>query len=132
MPLVLRDRVAAGLYADAIGGEELGVEALQMLAYAAAQAIETLPFRERASTPTLYPVAETAAPAATTEPAASTASGRRPRRGRGGAEPAAAEEPPRRPGDVRAGPAGSPGNSETARLGSAAERARGSRRGGGG
>lgn len=53
VPLVLRDRVAAGLYADRLDGEELGVEALQILAHAAAQAIETLPFRERAATATL-------------------------------------------------------------------------------
>jgi hypothetical protein len=53
VPLVLRDRVAAALYADRMEGNELAVEALQILAYVAAQAIETLPFRERASTPTL-------------------------------------------------------------------------------
>ncbi len=53
VPVVLRDRVAAGLYADRLDGGELAVEALQILAHAAAQAIETLPFRERASTPTL-------------------------------------------------------------------------------
>jgi hypothetical protein len=53
VPIVLRDRVAAGLYADRLDGADLGVEALQILAHAAAQAIETLPFRERSSTPTL-------------------------------------------------------------------------------
>jgi hypothetical protein len=53
VPVVLRDRVAAGLYADRLDGGELAVEALQILAHAAAQAIETLPFRERSSTPTL-------------------------------------------------------------------------------
>jgi hypothetical protein len=53
VPVVLRDRVAAGLYADRLEGGELAVEALQILAHAAAQAIETLPFRERAATPTL-------------------------------------------------------------------------------
>ncbi|HEY0557224.1 MAG TPA: hypothetical protein VGG20_23415 [Thermoanaerobaculia bacterium] len=53
VPVVLRDRVAAGLYADRLDGGELAVEALQILAHAAAQAIETLPFRERAATPTL-------------------------------------------------------------------------------
>src|SRR5262245_24935893 len=53
VPLVLRDRVAAGLYADRLNGGELGLEALQILAHAAAQAIETLPFRERAATATL-------------------------------------------------------------------------------
>lgn len=53
VPLVLRDRVAAALYADRAGEGELAAEALQILAYVAAQAIETLPFRERASTPTL-------------------------------------------------------------------------------
>jgi hypothetical protein len=53
VPIVLRDRVAAGLYADRLGDGELAVEALQVLAHAAAQAIETLPFRERSATPTL-------------------------------------------------------------------------------
>jgi hypothetical protein len=53
VPIVLRDRVAAGLYADRLEGGELGIEALQILAHTAAQAIETLPFRERSSTPTL-------------------------------------------------------------------------------
>jgi hypothetical protein len=53
VPIVLRDRVAAGLYADRLDDGELGIEALQVLAHAAAQAIETLPFRERSSTPTL-------------------------------------------------------------------------------
>ncbi len=53
VPLVLRDHVAAALYADRLDGDELGVEALQILAHAAAQAIETLPFRERAATATL-------------------------------------------------------------------------------
>ncbi len=53
VPILLRDRVAAGLYADRLDGAELGVEALQVLAHVAAQAIETLPFRERASTATL-------------------------------------------------------------------------------
>lgn len=56
VPLVLRDRLAAGLYADVVDleGGELQVEALQSLAYAAAQAIELLPMRERASTATLH------------------------------------------------------------------------------
>lgn len=58
VPLVLRDRVAAALYADRLNGDELGVEALQVLSHAAAQAIETLPFRERAATPTLSIVDE--------------------------------------------------------------------------
>jgi hypothetical protein len=53
VPIVLRDRVAAGLYADHLDGGEIGIEALQVLAHAAAQAIETLPFRERSATPTL-------------------------------------------------------------------------------
>jgi hypothetical protein len=53
VPLVLRDRVAAALYADRLNGSELGLEGLQILSHAAAQAIETLPFRERVATPTL-------------------------------------------------------------------------------
>src|ERR1700681_2765631 len=53
IPLVLRDRVAAGLYADRLGEAGLDLEALQILAHTAALGIETLPFRERAATPTL-------------------------------------------------------------------------------
>ena len=53
VPLVLRDRLAAAVYADRLEDAELAPEALQVLAYVASQAIETLPFRERASTPTL-------------------------------------------------------------------------------
>ncbi|HEV2845787.1 MAG TPA: hypothetical protein VG477_13125 [Thermoanaerobaculia bacterium] len=53
VPVILRDRVAAGLYADRLADGDLAVEGLQLLAYAAAQAIETLPFRERPFTPTL-------------------------------------------------------------------------------
>jgi hypothetical protein len=53
VPLILRDRVAAALYADRVESDELTIEALQILAYAASQAIESLPFRERAATPTL-------------------------------------------------------------------------------
>ncbi|HEX4496022.1 MAG TPA: hypothetical protein VIE43_10185 [Thermoanaerobaculia bacterium] len=73
VPVVLRDRVAAGLYADRLDGGELTVEALQILAHAAAQAIETLPFRERASTPTLSlegGIDGSGAPAAAPVPAA--------------------------------------------------------------
>jgi hypothetical protein len=62
VPLVLRDRVAAALYADSLGDDPLELEALQVLAYAAAQAIETLPFRERKATPTLHLDGEPAAP----------------------------------------------------------------------
>jgi hypothetical protein len=58
VPVVLRDRVAAALYADRLEEEDLSTEALQILTYAAAQAIETLPFRERATTPTLADVEE--------------------------------------------------------------------------
>ena len=83
IPLVLRDRVAAGLYADRLGDAELQIEALQVLAHVAALGIEILPFRERAVTPTLIladgepaaapvaeaPVAEApAAPAPAPEP----------------------------------------------------------------
>jgi hypothetical protein len=77
VPLVLRDRVAAGLYADRLDGGDLGLEALQILAHAAAQAIETLPFRERAATATLTLADEedgggatAVAPVAEPEPAA--------------------------------------------------------------
>lgn len=73
IPLVLRDRLAAALYADRVGGGELAAEALQVLAYVASQAIETLPFRERASTSTLAldddePTAALPAEAAAPEP----------------------------------------------------------------
>jgi len=54
VPLVLRDRVAAVVYADRLtAGSRFDLEALQLLVYAAAQAIEVLPFRERHATPTL-------------------------------------------------------------------------------
>jgi len=56
VPLVLRDRVAAALYADRLEGDgALGVEALQLLTWATGQAIESQPFRRRAGTPTLVP-----------------------------------------------------------------------------
>jgi hypothetical protein len=67
LPIVLRDRVAAGLYADRLSGLP-AIEALQVLAHLAAQAIELLPFRERAFTPTLAVDSGLAAPVA--EPAA--------------------------------------------------------------
>jgi len=53
VPLVLRDQLAAVLYADTANGG-LNVEALQTLTYVAAQAIELLPLRERSSTATLH------------------------------------------------------------------------------
>lgn len=59
VPLVLRDRVAAALYADRADrtdGTAFTPEALQVLCYTAALAIESLPFRERSSTATLAPV----------------------------------------------------------------------------
>ncbi|HSF39494.1 MAG TPA: hypothetical protein VLT87_06845 [Thermoanaerobaculia bacterium] len=74
IPLVLRDRVAAGVYADRLGDAAFTVEALQILTYAAAQAIESLPFRQRASTPTLTLVGESPAEAPAAEaPAAEPA-----------------------------------------------------------
>ena len=72
VPIVLRDQLAAVLYADSTGGSDasdasegqgnhalnslnpLNIEALQTLTYVAAQAIELLPLRERASTATLH------------------------------------------------------------------------------
>jgi hypothetical protein len=86
IPIVLRDRVVAGFYADRTDGGELQVEALQSLAYAAAQAIELLPLRERAATVTLRlldasaqdgaaapsPVPQAAPPAAPQAPAPPT------------------------------------------------------------
>lgn len=76
VPLVLRDRLAAALYADRVGDSEFAAEALQVLAYVASQAIETLPFRERAATSTLVltgeaaPAAQDGAPVAAPEPPA--------------------------------------------------------------
>lgn len=59
VPLVLRDQVAALLYADrAREDEPLELAALQCLTYAAAFALETLAFRQRATTATLEPVAD--------------------------------------------------------------------------
>lgn len=56
VPLVLRDRVAAALYADRTDGAPFTPEALQVLCYTSALAIESLPFRERSSTATLAAV----------------------------------------------------------------------------
>lgn len=76
VPLVLRDRVAAALYADRTDGASFTPEALQVLCYTAALAIESLPFRERSSTATLAPVPEAEAEAAEAEsPAEEPASG---------------------------------------------------------
>jgi hypothetical protein len=73
LPLVLRDRVAAALYADRLDGAEsdIEVEALQLLTHSAALAIETLAFRERSSTATLADLAAAgaAAPASLPVPA---------------------------------------------------------------
>jgi hypothetical protein len=88
IPLVLRDRVAAGLYADRLGDAELDVEALQILAHIAALGIETLPFRERAETPTLNLAGgESVATATVAAPAESSAV----------ATPVAEEPPPSAP-----------------------------------
>jgi len=79
VPLVLRDQLAAALYADRLDNADLALEGLQTLAYVASLAIESLPFRERAGTATLRlaePGAEPAAeqaPAATSPAAAETA-----------------------------------------------------------
>ncbi|HUP42062.1 MAG TPA: hypothetical protein VM599_02510, partial [Thermoanaerobaculia bacterium] len=72
VPLVLRDRVAAILYADrpeAAG--RLDLAALQVLTYAAALALESLAFRQRTSTATLEAAGGVAAatPAIEAEPA---------------------------------------------------------------
>ena len=96
VPLVLRDRVAAALYADRLGDDALAVEALQILTYAAAQAIESLPFRERASTPTLALEDETPAGQAAAEPAAEAPA-------ESAAAPAAVEEPAQPPAQTETG-----------------------------
>ena len=61
VPLVLRDRVAAALYVDAVDGAPIAAEALQTLVFVAALAIESLAFRDRAATSTLSLVGEPAA-----------------------------------------------------------------------
>ncbi len=54
IPFVLRDRVAAALYADGAPGDGApDLAALQLLTFIAAQAIEVLPFRRRPGTATL-------------------------------------------------------------------------------
>jgi hypothetical protein len=56
VPMVLRDRVAAVVYADRTAGSgALDVDAVQVLTYAASLALETLAFREREQTSTLRP-----------------------------------------------------------------------------
>lgn len=75
VPLVLRDRVAAILYADrAEDSDPLDLPALQVLTYGAALALETLALRQREATSTLFPsepgeaAAPVAAPVAVEEP----------------------------------------------------------------
>ena len=69
IPLVLRDRVAALLYADRReAGESIDLDALQLLTYAAGLALETLALRERSSTATLLPAAEAGAPQLESQP----------------------------------------------------------------
>jgi hypothetical protein len=85
VPLVLRDRTVAALYADQLpeGPERpaaapgqagtLSLPALQSLVYVAALAIESLPFRQREATATLQPAGaagETGQPAAVAAAAA--------------------------------------------------------------
>jgi hypothetical protein len=79
VPLVLRDQLAATLYADRRDGDpEIALEALQTLTYVAAQALETQAFRHRQATPTLRLASEAAAEPAlelwrpVAEPAAAT------------------------------------------------------------
>lgn len=73
VPLVLRDRAAAVLYADRTEEGRLDISVLQVLTYAAALALETLPFRQRESTATLDPVAGAAAAAEMAEQPAEAA-----------------------------------------------------------
>lgn len=54
VPLILRDRVAAVLYLDSAGSGELEIEALQILALAAAQRLELQALATRSYTPTLF------------------------------------------------------------------------------
>jgi hypothetical protein len=65
VPLVLRDRVAAALYADHLRADDgFAPAALQLLTYAAAQALELQVVRQREATPTLYGAGTDMAPAA--------------------------------------------------------------------
>jgi hypothetical protein len=77
VPLVLRDRIAAVLYVDAVATGEFEVEALQLLTHSAAQRLELQALATRTYTPTLF--LEDDAPAnegglALWDPAAATAS----------------------------------------------------------
>ena len=64
VPLVLRDRVAAALYADRLDEQApWSLAALQTLTWSAGLALETLPFRQRAASPTLRSLADAAAAA---------------------------------------------------------------------
>jgi hypothetical protein len=76
VPLILRDQLAAVLYADTgdrgdsgDGHDTLNLEALQTLTYVAAQAIELLPLRQRASTATLQQAGQNGDAAAVVAPA---------------------------------------------------------------
>jgi hypothetical protein len=62
VPLVLRDRIAAALYADGAADRPLELAALQLLVATAAARIELAPLTTRGFTPTLY--AEESAPGA--------------------------------------------------------------------
>ena len=97
VPMVIRDRVAAALYADRLAADgPLAIEALQALTFATALLIESLPFRDRARTPTLatpgeegvagLPLWDGAAPAAAEAAVAEEPAS-------GGEEPAAAAPP---------------------------------------
>ncbi|MFN7942109.1 MAG: hypothetical protein U0X73_10955 [Thermoanaerobaculia bacterium] len=64
IPLVLRDRIAAALYADRLSSDPaLEVAALQLLTLEAAQCLELLALRSRRETPTLHRAAAEGAPA---------------------------------------------------------------------
>jgi hypothetical protein len=62
IPLVLRDRLAAALYADRLEEQSpYQLAMLQILTYVAGQALESLPMRQRSGTATLRLVTETPA-----------------------------------------------------------------------
>ena len=60
VPIVLANRLAAALYADQIDDGTFDISALQLAAYSAALALETLPLREGRATATLHPVTDSA------------------------------------------------------------------------
>jgi hypothetical protein len=62
VPFALRGRVAAVLYADHAPGQDLTTSALQLLAYSAANSLETLPLRKSTPSVSTVEAVQSAAP----------------------------------------------------------------------